>query len=43
MLFRSRVAQPPQSLPETRLRRTDGTLLAIEISGYAVTLAERPL
>ena len=38
-----RVAQPPQSLPETRLRRTDGTLLAIEISGYAVTLAERPL
>ena len=37
------VALPPQSLLETRLRRTDGTLLDVEISGYAVTLAERPL
>ena len=37
------VALPPQSLLETRLRRNDGTLLDVEISGYAVTLAARPL
>jgi PAS domain S-box-containing protein len=37
------VAQPPQSLLQTRLRRADGSLLDVEISGYSVTLDERLL
>ena len=37
------VAQPPQSLLETRLRRADGLLVPVEISGCAVTLDQQPL
>ena len=37
------VGQAEPGLLETRLRRADGALLDVELSGYAVTLGERPL
>ena len=37
------VAQPPQSLLESQLRRADGVLVPVEISGCAVTLNHQPL